>query len=197
MFEQRALVKVGCPAVITVTIRHLVCAAMLVAVAGVAAEAQTLPINVYSQRDARWSGDKMGTSGLTVGNYGCMMTSLAAAYRVTPGTLNAYLSKKGGYTSDGLLNHSVAANYDGSGGMQYVGPGTLPNDASSVGRGIGRGAVYITQSSRFGAGKHWVLVYNAIPGGQSYYLDPSDGTTRRVGDGWVSYGASARIYSIK
>ena len=184
-------------------IRFVVGATMLVVIVAGVAEAQTLPINVYSQRDSRWSGDKMGASGLTVGNYGCMMTSLAAAYRVSPGTLNAWLSKNGGYTSDGLLVHSVAANYDGSGGLKYVGPGNLPNDASSVGRGIGRGAVYVVKSSRPLGGGHWVLVYNAIPGGQSYYMDPWDGTTRRVGaverDGrvWVSYGASARIYSFQ
>lgn len=177
-------------------------AMMLVVIVAGVAEAQTLPINVYSQRDSRWASDKMGASGLTVGNDGCMMTSIAAAYRVSPGTLNAWLSKNGGYTSSGLLVHSVAANYDGSGGLKYVGTGSLPSSASSVGRGIERGAVYVVSSSRpLGAG-HWVLVYKATSG-QAYYMDPWDGTTRRVGsvesDGrvWVRYGAIARIYSLQ
>jgi len=171
-------------------------AAVVVIANATTAQAQTLSINVYSQRDSRWSADKMGTSGLTVGNYGCMMTCLAATYRVSPGTLNVFLSKNGGYTSGGLLNHSVAANYDGSGGLKYIGSGRLPTTASSVGNGISRGAVYVAQSNRFGSGTHWVLVYKATSG-QSYYMDPWDGTTRRVGDGWVSYGCSARIYSFR
>jgi hypothetical protein len=87
----------------------------------------------------------------------------------------------------------VAANYDGSEGLKYVGRGRLPSSASAVGNGINRGAVYVVKSSRFSS-EHWVLVYKST-GGQAYYLDPHDGTTRRVSDGWVPYGGEARIYS--
>ena len=174
---------------------------LVVSVAGVV-EAQTLPINVYSQRDSRWSGHKMGSSGLTVANYGCMMACLASAYRQTPGDLNRYLSANRGYTSGGLLDHNVAAKFDGAGGLVYVGSGSLPTTASSVGRGIQRGAVYVVRSSRpLGGAAHWVLVYQ-VTGGQTYYMDPWDGTTRRVGavesnnQVWVKYGAEARIYSF-
>ena len=155
--------------------------------------AQSLNINVYSQNDASWSWDKMGTSCLTEGRYGRMMTCLASAYSVTPKTLNTWLSANGGYTSSGALNPSVAANYDGSGGLMYASRGTLPNNAASIANGLGRGAVYIVRSTRFA--EYWVLVYDSTRG-QSYYLDPWDGTTRRVGgsEAWVRYGAEARIY---
>lgn len=165
-------------------------------------EAQTLPINVYSQRNTQWSGHRMGASGLTVGNYGCMMTALASAYRVTPATLNSYLSRNGGYTSTGLLVHAVAANFDGSGGLKYINAGSLPTTATAIGRGIERGGVYIAESSRpLGGGTHWVLVYR-VSGNNAFYMDPWDGTIRQVGavesNGrvWVRFGANARIYSF-
>lgn len=172
------------------------CAAVLVAWAASSAMGQSLRINVYSQKDARWSDHKMGSSGKTIGNSGCMMTCVAAAYRVTPAVLNTYLSSNKGYTSGGALDHYKAAGYDGPDGLQYVKSGSLPGNASSVGQGIKNGYVYIVRSYRFN--EHWCLAYKATEG-QVYYLDPIDGTTRRVGatDGWVSYGASARIYKFQ
>lgn len=158
--------------------------------------AQSLSINVYSQRDSRWSGHRMAPSSLTVGNYGCLMTSLAAAYRTNPDTLNAWLSRNGGYTSGGLLNHDVAARFDGFGGLRYVGRGSLPTTASSIGRGVSRGAVYVTASRRFAGSTHWVLVFGTS-GNQAYYMDPWDGTIRLVGDSWVRYGSETRLYSFQ
>lgn len=169
---------------------------LLVSVAAETASAQSLSINVYTQRDSRWSGHRMAPSSLTVGNYGCMMTSLAAAYRTSPETLNAWLSQNGGYTPGGDLNHSAAARFDGAGGLQYVGRSNLPTTASSIGRGVARGAVYVTRSTRFAGSTHWVLVFGTS-GNQAYYLDPWDGTIRLVGDSWVRYGAETRTYSFQ
>lgn len=159
-------------------------ASMILVVAAETASAQSRSINVYSQRDSRWSGHRMAPSRLTVGNYGCLMTSLAAAYRTSPETLNAWLSKKGGYTPNGDLNHDAAARFDGSGGLRYVGRSSLPTTASSIGRGVSRGAVYVARSTRFAGSTHWVLVYSANSS-HAYYMDPWDGTIRLVGDSWV------------
>lgn len=176
--------------------RSLALAAVVVFLTADYSQAQTLNINVYSQNDARWKSDKMGISGHTLGGFGCYATCLSAAYRVTPKTLNTWLSANNGYTATGDMNHPNEASYDGPGGLKYSGPGTLPNTAASVGNGISRGAVYVVRSRRFS--EHWVLVYDST-GGQSYYMDPFDGTTRRVNgsEGWVSYGAEARIYSFQ
>ena len=165
------------------------------AVAVETASAQSLSINVYSQRDSRWSGQRMAPSSLTVGNYGCLMTCLASTYRVSPNTLNSWLSRNGGYTSGGLVNHEAAARFDGSGGLRYSGGGSLPTSAGSIGRGIARGAVYVTASRRFSGSTHWVLVF-AVSGNQVYYMDPWDGTVRMVGDSWVRYGNETRVYSF-
>lgn len=156
------------------------------------AQASELPINVYRQTDPAWANDRMGNGG-TIGQQGCMMTSLAMAFRVSPKDLNRWLNANGGYANGGLLNHQRAAAFDGPGGIQYVGPGNLPLSWDSIDRGIARGGVYITRSRRFS--EHWVIVYKAGVG-QAYYADPYDGTVRRVGDGWVNYGNEARIYSF-
>ena len=166
----------------------LLIAAALFGLAVEKADASALAINVYRQTDYN---DKMGNGG-TIAQQGCMMTSLAMVYRVSPATLNAWLNANGGYADGGNLKHSVAAAYDGAGGVQFVGFGKLPPDWASVDRGIARGAIYIVRSSR--RPEHWVIVFKA-GNGQSYYADPLDGTVRRVGDAYVKYGNEARIYS--
>ncbi len=161
--------------------------------AGTASGAE-LPIRVYNQTDPVWSKDRMGNGG-TIGQQGCMMTSVAMVYGVTPKVFNAWLNANGGYAHGGLLIPQKAAAFDGPGGLQYVGPGTLPGDWASVDRGIARGAVYVVRSFR--TPDHWVVVFKA-GNGQAYYADPLDGTVRRVGavDGWVNYGNPARIYVL-
>ncbi|MCM2374575.1 hypothetical protein [Aporhodopirellula aestuarii] len=177
--------------------RTLILGLMVVVVSATSVNAQSLRINVYSQRDAKWKNDRMGSSSLKVGDYGCLMTCLAAALRTTPGDLNGFLNRSGGYDSNGLLKHDVAASFDGSGGLKYIGRSRLPSNWSAVGRGIGRGAVYVVASRRpLGSSTHWVLVYKTTRG-QAYYMDPWDGTVRRVGDGWVSFNSDARLYSFR
>lgn len=169
---------------------------VLAVVAPSGATAQSLSITYYSQRDSRWAGDKMGSSSLTLHDWGCMTTCVSNMYRRTPKDVNNWLGANGGYTSGGALVHSRAAGFDGSGGVQYSGSSTLPGNAAAVGRAIERGAAYITQSSRFGTSRtHWVLVYR-IHDGRAVYHDPYDGKSYYVG-GWVRYGNAARVYATR
>ena len=63
---------------------------------------------VYSQRDPRWAGTRLGTaSGATIGQYGCYLTSFAmvAGYHghpVTPPELNAAFLRAGAYVAGDL-----------------------------------------------------------------------------------------------
>lgn len=62
----------------------------------------------FSQRDARWTQDKLGTGAPTIGQAGCLLTaaaSLLASWDVDtdPGRLNAYLTQARGYVDDNLL----------------------------------------------------------------------------------------------
>lgn len=69
-------------------------------------------VTVYSQRDLKWAGDKLGTSATTIGGYGCLMTDVAsmltdAGYKFTPQELNAWLIQNGGYTNGNLLVYAA------------------------------------------------------------------------------------------
>lgn len=63
---------------------------------------------MYSQRDSRWAGKRLGRSGLTMANWGCLVTAVAqaltvAGYNVDPGKLVDQLNAIGGFTSGGAL----------------------------------------------------------------------------------------------
>jgi len=155
-----------------------------------ATTAQYLFIQPMRQTDPAWARDRMGNGG-TIGQQGCLMTDLAMVFNVTPKTLNAWLNANGGYAQGGTVIHQRAADFDGPGGLQFYGWGNLPFDAGSVARGMSRGGVYIVRSYRYP--EHWVLVFSSN-GWQSYYVDPSDASVRRVGDPFVHYGNEARVY---
>jgi hypothetical protein len=157
-------------------------------------KADSVAITVYSQNDATWKNDPLPPK--TIGQLGCYMTCVAMAERLSPKDLDKYLISVGGYDAQGNMDGSKAAAFDGPGGVQFVGRGNLPGDAASVRRGIARGAVYIVYSRRFAnvPADHWVIVFQASDL-QAYYADPWDGTVRRVGDGLVSYGNPARIFT--
>jgi hypothetical protein len=65
-------------------------------------------ITVYSQRDPAWSMVKLGTSAVTIGSHGCLITCAAsmltdAGKLFTPALLNAWLILNGGYAGDNLF----------------------------------------------------------------------------------------------
>jgi len=69
---------------------------------------EPLELNLMSQKDARWSGDKLGTSSVTIGSYGCLITSVAMVCNyygkeTNPGKINQDLIEVNGYASGNLL----------------------------------------------------------------------------------------------
>ena len=73
---------------------------------------------IFSQRDRRWAKNRLGYSRLTIGGYGCLITSYAMVLRfygrkTDPAMINRLLTKNGGYTSGGALYWNVLPNiYD-------------------------------------------------------------------------------------
>ena len=70
-----------------------------------------IPIPVFSQDDPRWSGVRLGPSTDTLGDEGCAVTSAAmviAFYgiKTDPQQLNAFLTRTGGFSDDGLIHWS-------------------------------------------------------------------------------------------
>src|SRR6201998_4961800 len=70
-----------------------------------------LPVPAFAQDDPRWSDVRLGPSTDTLGNEGCAVTSaamVAAFYgiKTDPQQLNAFLTRTGGFTDDGLIHWS-------------------------------------------------------------------------------------------
>jgi hypothetical protein len=74
-----------------------------------------LTVPAFAQDDPRWSDDRLGPSADTLGDEGCAVTSaamVAAFYgiKTDPQQLNAFLTRTGGFTDDGLIHwHRVAS----------------------------------------------------------------------------------------
>ncbi len=68
-----------------------------------------IPIRAFAQDDPRWSELRLGPSTDTMGEEGCAVTSAAmviAFYgiKTDPQQLNAFLTRTGGFTDDGLIH---------------------------------------------------------------------------------------------
>ena len=68
-----------------------------------------IPVPAFGQDDPRWSDARLGPSTDTLGDEGCAVTSaamVAAFYgiKTDPQQLNAFLTRTGGFTDDGLIH---------------------------------------------------------------------------------------------
>lgn len=168
------------------------------------ASAGVLSVPFFYAKDGRWANNQMGSSGTTIGKSGCAITSVAMlmAYRgipVDPGKLNAWLSRNGGYSSDGSLKWASAANFGSMcwSGFGWLGTSTLTSPLDTK-RSIDSGQLLVVASARFSP--HWVVLVGYTGQGTNWsdfvYRDPADSraTDRRVNDGWVQPRAATRVY---
>ena len=70
-----------------------------------------IPVPAFAQDDPRWANVRIGPSTDTLGDEGCAVTSaamVAAFYgiKTDPQQLNAFLTRTGGFTDDGLIHWS-------------------------------------------------------------------------------------------
>jgi hypothetical protein len=87
------------------------------------ASAVNLSVPVYIQGDSHWSEDKMGTTSLTLKQYGCAISCIAMVFKyygiqTDPKELNIWLKQNGAYTSDGKVYWSKATGKS-EGAIQY------------------------------------------------------------------------------
>lgn len=158
----------------------------------------------FSQRDPRWSGDRLGDCALTIGSDGCAIAATAMALTalgvdVDPGRLNQFLEENEGYEGGCILRWWVAADFDGPGGATWVHDGVL-GSPEAIKAGLDQGKKVIAESQRFAPGQHFAYIAGYDGDGAEwddfFYYDPWDTTlvVRRVGDGWVDGGASTRVF---
>ncbi|KAJ6227757.1 hypothetical protein M0813_09660 [Anaeramoeba flamelloides] len=82
------------------------------------------------QYDEKWKNDEMGTNGQTIGQVGCLMSSVSnaiAGHNIlidgetsNPDTLNQFLRANDGYTADSGLRHYVVVEVNST-LIEYVG----------------------------------------------------------------------------
>ncbi len=175
----------------------------------VARSASPGPAIQFFSQNGSWKCDQLGTcAGTTIGDCGsktpggCLMTCVAMGLKsrgadVSPANLNKWLRDNSGFQNGCLINCSTAATYDGTGGLTWVGTGTLktPADLKKV---CDEAKYVIARSSRFS--NHWGAIRGYRNDGSRWsdflYWDPWDTTptTRQLGDGWIGAGAETRIF---
>ncbi len=162
-------------------------------------------IPFFSQRNPSWSSQLLGTSSVTIGTAGCALTASVMLLKfknpsngaINPGTVNTWLKNNWGYQSGNLLVWSQLAQYDGSGGLVWVGTDSISSLAALKSK-IDSGKLILAKSTRFPS--HFVTLRGYVNAGIALsdfqYQDPYDltYTLRNFSDGFVGIGSSLRVY---
>lgn len=124
--------------------------------------------NWFSQGDSRWKTERLGQSKkATIGRSGCVLSCLsmllsaeASNPHITPGELNAWLKKNGGY-SGSKMRWQIPGEIDGSGqGLELVAQIARVNDWKFLSEELAKGnKVIVKVLSRR---SHWVLVTKQV-----------------------------------
>lgn len=118
-------------------------------------------VKPLSQRDPRWASKKLGDSKLTIGNYGCLLTSLTMllnymGYAETPETVNNTLKRIGGFSGALIIWSKVAQAYPK---LKFVYRDYNYNNAKVAWFVYAKALPVLVEvnGARIGAAKHWVL----------------------------------------
>lgn len=162
-----------------------------------------MPITYYSQRDPRWAKAKIGSTKLTIGDWGCTLTDVCTLLSwvgvvITP----AQLARSPGlFTSAGLINWYVLEKAT-KGAIKFqrrIG-GRLPNgrhvfkrDDAAIKNSILKSpkTVVIIEVNN---GRHWVAGLGVTPDGRDYWVaDPIDGKRKQCLKAYPNITGSAHL----
>lgn len=153
----------------------------------------------WRQMDSRWSNIMVGNSGKTLGQIGCLVTSIsiliekAGANRTiipfNPGTFLQALNSKGGFTSGGGLYYSAVGkavpNFQYVGGVNLRGM-SQAEKLQTIKQYLDQGYYLATEVKGATPGnQHWVAVMGVTGNGVSM-VDPASNST----DMWSKYNWS-------
>lgn len=124
----------------------------------------------YAQTDPRWSNRLLGTSSVTIGNYGCAITALGNMANKTPLEVNEILKRGGGFLQGSLVIWGTACNLLG---LKWSGTTTTQPKLPCIAQVRGSGFPM-----------HFVII---LGGGQ--IIDSYDGRTKKNPYLIVSYRA--------
>jgi hypothetical protein len=134
----------------------------------------------YSQRDVEWADDRLGNSpDLTVGQAGCLITSMASALSdltgrvIAPGELNQWLKQNGGFTGGGLFVWDSVASL-GLRRAETISCAKQPAPVKRLAEALASGAGVIVEVDAKPDGaldQHWVRLL-AVDDNDGQIMDP-------------------------
>jgi len=157
----------------------------------------------FSQNDSRWKSSRLG-GGRSIGRSGCVVSCLSMLLNqeasnpyMTPGKLNDWLKKNGGYSGNNM-RWQIPGLIDGEGlGMELEGQSTRYNDWDFLDSELDKGNKVIVKVA--GRRSHWVLVVkrDGANAKASSYIVNDPGMTKYEERTLAYWGGfrSARSYS--
>jgi hypothetical protein len=153
---------------------------------------------VFAQRDPEWTTDKLGTSTITIGQAGCLITSIASMLAdwqipTDPRALNRWLIKDLGYVSDNLFLWSVLSDIPGVQFVNYVDCARVAAPVTRIAQSLMADCGVVCEMDSIPGGtiqQHWVRVLEAINSGADFrVMDPWHGdicllSERYLAPGW-------------
>jgi Peptidase_C39 like family len=155
-----------------------------------------MSLQIFSQLDPKWANQNLGTSNVTIGGYGCIITCLAMAMTyfgidTNPAILDNNLTDYGGYSSGNMYNfhgiekvsnlketQSVYSDCSDSGYnaiLEFIKEGVNnPNKICIV------QIDFIPETSEFDS--HYVIVNKVTDSNNIEIIDPWTGTIRPLSD---------------
>lgn len=150
----------------------------------------------WMQSDPKWSSTPMGSSGETLGEIGCLVTSIAMQIArsnvdtsivgddFNPGTFVEALNKHNGFTSGGALYWNTVTTVVPSFkylGQESVSGYTKEQKLSKLKELVDKG-YYVVAEVKGNTGQHWVAVVS-VSGDTITMMDPASSST----DMWKQY----------
>jgi len=144
------------------------------------------------QRDDRWKNKLLGYSQLTIGGYGCLITTIAMRLGTTPDAVNDRLKAVGGYTGANVYWQMVMVAFSELTDFQYIECYWVPAPLGKIDSRLAEGVpvhvhvdLYNETSSME---QHWVLIVGKE--GDDYVMN--DPWTGKQGSFRATYGDPAR-----
>jgi hypothetical protein len=149
----------------------------------------------WLQYEGSWATTQVGTSGKTIRQIGCLVTSISmliaksgVATNVSdfnPGTFVEYLNKNGGFDSSGNFNWNTATlaaptfKYQGQVSLSGL---TKEQKLNKIKELANQSGVYVVVEVKGNTGQHWVAV-DSVNGSTINMMDPGSTST----DMWSQY----------
>lgn len=120
-----------------------------------------MQVKALSQRNPQWAGVLLGTSGLTLGNYGCLITAITIMFNAfaqanyTPAQINSMMNRLGGFASKSLVIWGKIPLLNAS--IKYR--GAFAGNVNSINTALKEGNTLVLCEVRMNGYMHFVVAY--------------------------------------